>query len=150
MSTILNEHDRRLQAAPGPNPGHAEGALILYDGECGACSRFVQWVVARDREAFFRFAPLGGRTAKERGVEDMERIHVLQGEPSVQLAGAQAVRWILGRLSGRTAAGAHFMLRLLPGFLADCGYFVFARIRRLVPVPPARSCSVEAARRILP
>jgi predicted DCC family thiol-disulfide oxidoreductase YuxK len=32
--------------------------LVLFDGRCGLCSRWVDFVLARDRKAVFRFAPL--------------------------------------------------------------------------------------------
>lgn len=37
--------------------------LILFDGHCGLCARSVRFVMARDRRAIFRFAPLQGPTA---------------------------------------------------------------------------------------
>ncbi len=33
-------------------------AVLLYDGVCGLCNRFVQFVLARDRNDRFRFAAL--------------------------------------------------------------------------------------------
>ena len=32
--------------------------ILLYDGVCGLCNRFVQFTLSRDRDAVFRFAPL--------------------------------------------------------------------------------------------
>ena len=32
--------------------------VILYDGNCGYCDRWVQWVLARDPAGHFRFAAL--------------------------------------------------------------------------------------------
>lgn len=49
--------------APIPVPGVPSG-LILFDGVCVFCSRWVAFVIARDREAAFRFLPIqsaGGR-----------------------------------------------------------------------------------------
>src|SRR5947199_189098 len=42
---------------PLPVDGVADG-LILFDGVCVFCSRWVQFVIARDRAALFRFAPV--------------------------------------------------------------------------------------------
>src|SRR5688500_19147497 len=39
---------------------------IYFDGYCGLCDRFVQFVLRRDRAARYRFAPLQGSTARER------------------------------------------------------------------------------------
>lgn len=40
-----------------------EHPLIFFDGVCGLCNRFVNFVLARDRQGKFRFAPLQGQTA---------------------------------------------------------------------------------------
>ena len=32
--------------------------ILLYDGVCGLCNRFVQFILRRDRDAVFRFAAL--------------------------------------------------------------------------------------------
>ena len=32
--------------------------ILFYDGVCGLCNRFVQFVLRRDPNAVFRFAPL--------------------------------------------------------------------------------------------
>jgi len=36
--------------------------LILYDGVCGLCDRTVQFLLAKDKSAKFKFAPLQGET----------------------------------------------------------------------------------------
>jgi predicted DCC family thiol-disulfide oxidoreductase YuxK len=38
--------------------------LVLFDGRCGLCSRWVDFVLARDRKAVFRFAPLQSTLGK--------------------------------------------------------------------------------------
>lgn len=37
--------------------------LVLYDGVCGLCDRFVRFLLAHDRRGILRFAPLQGSTA---------------------------------------------------------------------------------------
>lgn len=32
--------------------------IVLYDGDCGFCNFWVQWILKRDRKGRFRFAPL--------------------------------------------------------------------------------------------
>jgi predicted DCC family thiol-disulfide oxidoreductase YuxK len=39
--------------------------LILYDGVCNLCNRWVQFVLKHDRRQQFHFAPLQGTTAKK-------------------------------------------------------------------------------------
>ena len=36
----------------------AERPLVLYDGVCGLCNRWIKFVLRRDRKGVFRFAPL--------------------------------------------------------------------------------------------
>ena len=40
-------------------------SLILYDGVCNLCNRWVQFVLKHDRKVQFTFAPLQGETAKK-------------------------------------------------------------------------------------
>ena len=49
----------RSRRRPMPLPLH----LVLYDGECGLCSRVVRWLIAADRRGVLHFAPLQGATA---------------------------------------------------------------------------------------
>ena len=43
----------KVRSGPaGPHP------IVLYDGVCGLCNRFVQFILLRDRNAIFRFASL--------------------------------------------------------------------------------------------
>ncbi|MCA9394853.1 MAG: DUF393 domain-containing protein [Candidatus Omnitrophica bacterium] len=37
--------------------------LIFFDGVCGLCNRFVDWVIRRDRKGIFMFTPIQGETA---------------------------------------------------------------------------------------
>ena len=47
--------------------------VILFDGVCVFCSRWVQFVIARDKQARFRFtaiqSPYGARLARSLGIE---------------------------------------------------------------------------------
>src|SRR5262249_60684133 len=42
---------RELPPVAGAPPLH----LVLYDGDCGVCSRFVRWLLAADRQGLLRF-----------------------------------------------------------------------------------------------
>jgi predicted DCC family thiol-disulfide oxidoreductase YuxK len=37
--------------------------VVFFDGVCGLCNRFVDFVLSRDRQKTIRFAPLQGETA---------------------------------------------------------------------------------------
>jgi predicted DCC family thiol-disulfide oxidoreductase YuxK len=39
-------------------------AIIFFDGVCGLCNRFVDFVIARDKRRVFRYAPLQGEKAR--------------------------------------------------------------------------------------
>jgi predicted DCC family thiol-disulfide oxidoreductase YuxK len=52
---------RPAEKSPGTPPTHP---IIFFDGECGLCHRFVNFVCKADKKAVFRFAPLQGETAK--------------------------------------------------------------------------------------
>lgn len=39
--------------------------IIYFDGTCGLCDFFVQYIYTRDKKKTFLFAPLQGKTAKE-------------------------------------------------------------------------------------
>ena len=43
----------------------AHGYVLLYDGVCGLCNRFVQWVLQHDRHGTLRFATLQGPLGQE-------------------------------------------------------------------------------------
>jgi predicted DCC family thiol-disulfide oxidoreductase YuxK len=120
---------------PGP-PEHASEAeagttpVIFFDGVCGLCNRFIDFVIRRDRGAVFRFAPLQGETARGRLPDsDVREINtmVLWEEQGVFRKSTAAVR-ILIRLGGvwRVIGGA---LRLVPRPLRDAGYSLVARYR---------------------
>ena len=38
---------------------------IFFDGECNLCNGAVQFIIARDRHALFRFAPLQSQSARD-------------------------------------------------------------------------------------
>ena len=50
------DHGRRTTGDP---------PIIFFDGVCGLCNWFVDFVMPRDRRPTFRFAPLQGETARE-------------------------------------------------------------------------------------
>ncbi len=57
--------------------------IVFYDGECGLCNRFVQFVLDRDPGGNVLLAPLQGETFRERcpdfGRPDLSTVLVLDG-----------------------------------------------------------------------
>ena len=45
----------------------APGAVVLFDGVCNLCNGFVQFVIPRDPDAYFRFAALDSEARPMRG-----------------------------------------------------------------------------------
>lgn len=126
--------------------------LVLYDGECGLCSRVVQFVLRRDVEARFRFArlqgPIGRAIVARYGGDprELSTLYVVPGydagHPTV-LTKSDAALFIAATLGGSLA-----MLRvgrLVPRALRDAAYDVVARhrhradgVRCFVPSADAR------------
>lgn len=128
--------------------------IVVFDGVCNFCSGFVHFVIKRDPEARFHFAPVQSRTGRrlmERHGLDPEDITTLlliqngrahrRSDAVLRIAGQLAWPWKLAR-----------MLRVVPGPLRDWCYGRFARNRYrwfgkkaacMVPTPEMRSRFLE-------
>lgn len=113
------------------------GGIILYDGVCGLCNRFVAFVWPRDTRRRFRFAPLQGATARAilarhgRDATDLDTVFVVvdPGTPSERLlARSAAGLYVLAGLGGGWRLLAA-VLRMLPRALLDPAYRLVARNR---------------------
>jgi predicted DCC family thiol-disulfide oxidoreductase YuxK len=104
-------------------------AVIYFDGVCGLCNRFVDFVLARDVKRRFRFAPLQGSTATRRfgaaGAVDPATI-LLEEDGAVYERSTAALR-IIARLGGIWKVAA--LLRLVPRPIRDAVYDWVARNR---------------------
>jgi predicted DCC family thiol-disulfide oxidoreductase YuxK len=104
--------------------------VILYDGVCVFCSRWVRFVAARDTKRRFRFtaiqSPYGTRLAKAFGIDpdDPDTNAVIhRGEAFFK---SDAALTVLGALSGWGWVG---VLRAAPKPLRDAVYNMVARNR---------------------
>jgi predicted DCC family thiol-disulfide oxidoreductase YuxK len=117
--------------------------ILLYDGVCGLCNRFVGFILRRDRNAIFRFASLqsalASRTLARHNVNagTLDTVYVVVNPDSENPSGASselllarsdAALFVLNHLRGPWPAVA-FLLRLLPMFLRDSAYNAIARRR---------------------
>jgi predicted DCC family thiol-disulfide oxidoreductase YuxK len=133
-------------------------AIVYYDGDCGVCNSFVHRVIRNDAEGRFRFAPLGGETAKTHGVEVMDRVVLTQvaeadGTPLPQPRTLDRARAVLFLLEHSDAAGQRRLgasVAWLPTFLLDLGYRAFGAIRHWVPVRKEVSCDHRLGSRMMP
>src|ERR671922_2423615 len=121
---------------PQPSTDAAGAHLLLFDGVCGLCSRFVQFVLARDRRRLFRFASLQsavGKAAVERSggnSEDLTSLYVFANYRTPSARGftkARGVLFVLRALGWPWKTAAVF--GLLPTGLLDRVYDLVARNR---------------------
>ncbi len=118
------------KGTPAPVDPRAElPPVIFFDGVCGLCNRFIDFVIARDRAGLFRFATLQGETARERlaGADLDLNTMVLWEEQGILRKSTAAAR-ILIRLGGVWGL-CGTALRLVPRPLRDIGYSLVARNR---------------------
>lgn len=125
----------RTAAEPEAKSAPAEDAslqrpVIFFDGVCGLCNRSVDFLLARDRNRRFLFAPLQGETARQRlSEEETQNLnHIVlwcRGKTFRASAAVARILWQLGGIWG--VLGALFWL--IPRPLRDVGYKVIAANR---------------------
>jgi predicted DCC family thiol-disulfide oxidoreductase YuxK len=108
---------------------HVDDRLILYDGTCGLCSRSVRFVIDRDPNGMFRFAPLqsplGERLLRAHGLSGIDTLVLIHhGRARVR---SGAVLRILRHL--RWPWPLAYGLIIVPPWLRDLGYRAIASIR---------------------
>lgn len=109
--------------------------LLFYDGRCGLCDHAVQFVLHRDKQGIFLFAPLQGETAKKvidvPMTEDSLLLIENYGLPSEKRyilgKGAFRILWNLGGIW--TLPG---LLSFLPSSLYDFAYRLVAKNRHKI------------------
>ena len=104
--------------------------VILYDGVCVFCSRWIRFVVARDREKRFRFtaiqSPYGTRLAQAFGIDacDPDTNAVVHG--GVAYFKSDAALTVLSHLAG---FGWTRVLFIVPKWLRNAVYNLVAKNR---------------------
>jgi predicted DCC family thiol-disulfide oxidoreductase YuxK len=125
--------------------------ILLYDGVCGLCNRFVQFILHRDRNAIFRFASL--QSALAAGIlirhnispTDLDTVYVVLNHELPDeslLSRSAAVVFVLKQLPGLGRPAAS-LLQLLPKFLRDAAYNTVARHRYRI-FGRSETCTVPA------
>jgi predicted DCC family thiol-disulfide oxidoreductase YuxK len=118
---------------PGATNAWPDDDLILYDGVCVFCSRWVRFVATRDLDQRFRFtaiqSPYGTRLAQAFGIDpgDPDTNAVIHG--GVAYFRSDAALTVLGALPGWRWVRA---LRSAPKPLRDAVYNLVARNRYLI------------------
>ena len=108
-----------------------DGPIVLFDGVCNLCHGAVRFILARDREARFRFAPLeseAGRNLTTEGIrEGTSADSLVLVEDGATYVRTEAVIRIAGRLSLPWRALG--VLRVVPRPMRDGAYDFVARNR---------------------
>lgn len=135
--------------------------LVLYDGVCGLCDRFVQFLIRIDRHDRLRFAalqsPLGARVLISASMDPSALSTVVVvpdfgGESERIFVRSDAAIFAIASVGG--AFGAFRLFRAVPRFLRDAAYGAIARTRyrvfgRLdscpVPTPAMRAKFLDLA-----
>jgi predicted DCC family thiol-disulfide oxidoreductase YuxK len=110
-------------------PGEPEG-LILFDGVCVFCSRWVQFVIDRDPEARFSFAPIqseeGRVLAARYGIDpEAPETNAVVWDSRIHFK-SDAALTVLGQLRGLRPLR---LLKAVPRIVRDPVYDVIARNR---------------------
>ncbi len=116
-----------MSHSPSNPPEHP---IVFFDGVCGLCNRFVDWLLVRDKNHIFRFAPLQGSTAQSLlGLTNIVNpSSVILLADGTRTEKAAAVAGILRRLGGSWAA-IGTLVAWTPGGLANPVYDLVASRR---------------------
>lgn len=106
--------------------------ILFYDGECGVCNRFVQYVITHEKRPDLFFAPLQSEFARDQLAKfqyDFSQLSTLVllsgGEPFYKSdAALKLSRFLKAPYSWAIA------LKLFPRFLRDAVYDFVARRRK--------------------
>jgi|SRR5436190_4376448 len=110
--------------------------LILYDGVCGLCNRWVRQILPRDPKGLFHFASLQSELGHSlllrhgRNPDLLDTIYVLVDYRSTSprvLSRARAALFVIGKLE--TPWRFLEILKVLPTFILDACYSLVARNR---------------------
>ena len=106
---------------------------IFYDGDCGFCNHWVQWVLERDKKDEFLFAALqsdfGQQFLKDRGLDTKNLDTLYLWKPKeYYLTKSAAVTKIAKILGGGIGFLAH--LNVFPQFMTDKIYDQVAKNRQ--------------------
>ena len=106
-------------------------AIILFDGVCNFCNSSVNFIIERDREGYFKFAPLqseiGETLLSENGIDKVDTDSVVLIEDGKAYTHSTAALRVARRLVG--AWKWLYYLIFVPRILRDAAYKLFAKYR---------------------
>lgn len=127
--------------------------IVFFDGDCGVCNFWVQWILERDKKDQFMFASLqsdfGQKFLSERGLETNvfntmylwkpQQYYYIKSRAVLQIAN------LLGGIYKLSGVG-----KLIPKFLSDSVYDIISRNRMklanqkcYLPAPHQRKKFIE-------
>ena len=121
----------RLPFAAKHLPLFIMSAIILFDGVCNFCNGSVNFIIDRDPEKYFKFAPLqseiGQRLLSEHGVDKTVTDSVVLIEDGKAYIRTTAALRIARKLKG--AWRYFYGFSIVPAFVRDVFYKLFAKYR---------------------
>lgn len=124
------------------------GQIIFFDGICGLCNRFVDFVISRDHKKRFLFAPLQGKTAASFNIRSQTPDSMIFKSNGWYYKKSTAALKILILLGGGWKLLHIFFI--FPRFLRDFIYDLIAKNRyKMFGTVACRIPSAEEKTRIL-
>lgn len=107
--------------------------ILFYDGSCGVCNGFVQWVLKNDKSGTIYFCSLQSEQTKKilspykefEGVDDLNTLYFVKN--NILYKRSKAIINILQTM--KTKGCLLWLLKLVPAFISDIGYKCFANNR---------------------
>jgi predicted DCC family thiol-disulfide oxidoreductase YuxK len=123
-----------MQTTYKPNDQPTVSMVVFFDGVCGLCNHFVDFVMKRDSEKKFRYSTLQGRHFEEL----KSKYPWLEGQDSIVISfrmvnrdvilmRSRAVFFVLNELGSFWRVVA--WMRIVPSPVTDLGYRIVAKIR---------------------
>ncbi|MBC8063945.1 MAG: DUF393 domain-containing protein [Chlorobia bacterium] len=111
--------------------------IVFYDGLCGFCDRTVSYILQRDRDDRFRFAPLQRDLAEEilpkhgKNPKDLDTLYLLvdQGLPTERVLDKSSAAVHIGKTLGGFSRFGMTLVGILPKPIRDWGYDRVAKAR---------------------
>jgi predicted DCC family thiol-disulfide oxidoreductase YuxK len=127
--TEMTEHEATSTATVAES-GTPEERIVYFDGVCGLCNRFVDFLLTQDTRDRLRFAPLQGETARQnlpqKLTENLKTVAFVEGGRFwTHSAAVVRIFWRLGPVWRMTGT----LLWLIPRPLRDAGYRLIAARR---------------------
>jgi predicted DCC family thiol-disulfide oxidoreductase YuxK len=107
-------------------------AVLYFDGVCGLCNAWVDFVIHHDKKNFFKFSPLQSDYAKRNLPQNLTtnlNTLVVQTNETVYLK-SDAVIYILATIGGVFYSAQ--ILKLIPRFIRDVVYDLIAKVRYII------------------